>query len=213
MAAVQALKQKLRNSGVTGSTIETEEEKDRKDRARQERQRCKNLKERRLETEKANVTKQEELMNKAREEIEAADRVDDQRITAIRNMQEAREAREGEERRRKEYEKYNKLRKGNLERLERERLEREWEAKLAEAQRQQQAQAEAEAAERGRQEEYEEDSYNSEYACDHGGWWAKVKGRQNCLVCYSVRKFLLECPGCQILACPKCQVGFRPYYE
>jgi hypothetical protein len=49
-------------------------------------------------------------------------------------------------------------------------------------------------------------------ACDHAEWWDKVHGRAPCPECDDVWNYLLECPGCGIQACPKCQRDFRPYF-
>ncbi|GAB7357156.1 hypothetical protein MBLNU459_g8149t1 [Dothideomycetes sp. NU459] len=59
-----------------------EEEKARKDRERQERRIEKDMKERRLELKKAGLAHEENLLKKAKEELDGADWVDDERIRA-----------------------------------------------------------------------------------------------------------------------------------
>ena len=41
------------------------------------------------------------------------------------------------------------------------------------------------------------------------GWWSKVHGHTNCPECGELWTYLLECPGCQMSACPKCQAAIR----
>jgi hypothetical protein len=46
--------------------------------------------------------------------------------------------------------------------------------------------------------------------CSHDGWWPKVQGRTACPRCSEVWTYLLECPGCELQACPRCQSTIRP---
>ncbi|KAK5687964.1 hypothetical protein LTR17_026612 [Elasticomyces elasticus] len=46
--------------------------------------------------------------------------------------------------------------------------------------------------------------------CLQGGWWDKAQGRKACPECHEVWPYLLECPGCAVKACPKCQKDMRP---
>jgi hypothetical protein len=48
--------------------------------------------------------------------------------------------------------------------------------------------------------------------CDHDGWWDKVHGRAPCPECQDVWNYLLQCPSCDIEACPKCQRDLRPRF-
>lgn len=90
-------------------------------------------------------------------------------------------------------------------------------------------QAEAQAAQAARQEVYErlhQNVRNDQHsrftssstgpsfssACDHGGWWDKVHQRTPCPKCHDMWNYLLECPGCQTRACPKCQSDMRPRF-
>ena len=46
--------------------------------------------------------------------------------------------------------------------------------------------------------------------CRHDGWWPKVEGRQLCGKCNTFQnRFLLQCPGCQMVACASCQKSLR----
>ncbi|OAL06638.1 DnaJ-domain-containing protein [Phaeosphaeriaceae sp. SRC1lsM3a] len=47
-------------------------------------------------------------------------------------------------------------------------------------------------------------------SCRHDGWWPKVQGRTACPECSEFWTYLLECPGCDMKACPKCQAAVRP---
>lgn len=49
----------------------------------------------------------------------------------------------------------------------------------------------------------------SSSVCGHRGWWDKVEGRTACPECGEVWTYLLECPGCRMHACPKCQYNLR----
>jgi hypothetical protein len=49
--------------------------------------------------------------------------------------------------------------------------------------------------------------------CNHGGWWDKVVYRTPCPECHDVWNYLLQCPGCKMKACPKCQHDLRPRYQ
>lgn len=102
---------------------------------------------------------------------------------------------------------------------QREKQQRE----AAEALRKQQA--EKRAAEQKRQEEAAR-KYREQYVhvnlpkgstrqaytstCRHDGWWPKIQGRTACPKCDEIWTYLLECPGCQMKACPRCQAAIRP---
>ena len=46
--------------------------------------------------------------------------------------------------------------------------------------------------------------------CHHAGWWPKVEGRQLCGKCDTFQnRFLLQCPGCKMVACASCQKSLR----
>jgi hypothetical protein len=46
--------------------------------------------------------------------------------------------------------------------------------------------------------------------CRHDGWWSKIEGRTTCPECHDAWKYLLQCPGCSMQACPRCQAAVRP---
>jgi hypothetical protein len=207
---------------------DSEEEKARKDIERQERRIEKDMKERRLELKKANLKTEENLLRKAKEEADAADLDDNEKIRVIQARIWAREHRERQEREKVERERMAKIRRQQRE--EREKKERE----AAEALRKQQA--EKRAAEQKRREEEtrkwrkiieEETKKRGEQhthfdstqrstrqactsTCRHDGWWPKVQGRTACPECYESWTYLLQCPGCEMKACPRCQAAIRP---
>ncbi|KAL8663467.1 MAG: hypothetical protein Q9168_008095 [Polycauliona sp. 1 TL-2023] len=45
--------------------------------------------------------------------------------------------------------------------------------------------------------------------CSHDGWWSKIQGRTGCPECNDVWTYLLQCPSCDMKACPKCQAAIR----
>ncbi|MCJ1392698.1 hypothetical protein MMC18_005569 [Xylographa bjoerkii] len=203
---------------------DSEEEKARKDRERQERRIEKDMKERRLESKKAELRKQEGLLTKAKEDVDAADGVENGKIRVLQKIISTRENRERQER----------------EKIERDRLARIWQQQQEEREKQNREAAEAlkrqQAEERKRHEEQirklqkiiDDDISNSRrlYAhlnlpegstrqaytsnCCHDGWWPKVQGRRACPVCDEVWTYLLQCPGCIMKACPRCQSAIRP---
>jgi hypothetical protein len=210
---------------------DSEEEKVRKDRGRQERRIEKDMKERRLEWRKADLRKEENLLRKAKDEVDAADLADDRKIRVIQARIWAREAQERQERERVEREKMAKIwRQQQEQREQQEKRERE----AAEALRKQQA--EMRAAEQKRHEEetrkwqkiiddenkrrWEQHTYfdftekSARQACTstcrHDGWWPKVQGRRACPECNEIWTYLLQCPGCKMEACPRCQAAIRP---
>ncbi|KAI1360155.1 DnaJ domain-containing protein [Xylaria arbuscula] len=52
--------------------------------------------------------------------------------------------------------------------------------------------------------------FSAASVCLHDGWWPKVQGRTPCPKCYEVWTYLLQCPGCDMKACPRCQAAIRP---
>jgi hypothetical protein len=83
---------------------DSEEEKERKDRARQERRIEKDMKERRLNSNKGDLKTQENLLKIAKDEVDAATRSDDEKIRVIQARIWAREDRERRERENRERE-------------------------------------------------------------------------------------------------------------
>ncbi|RFU31682.1 hypothetical protein B7463_g4645, partial [Scytalidium lignicola] len=183
---------------------DTEEEKERKDRKRQERRIEKDMKERRLGLKKADLKKEESLLRKAKEEVDAANLVDDRKIRAIQDGIWARETRERREREKVERENIARIYKQQQE--QREKQQRE----AAEALRKQQVKEQA--AEQKRQEKQARKGSTrkpSTSTCSHDGWWPKVQGRTACPECSESWTYLLQCPGCKMKACPRCQGMIR----
>lgn len=46
--------------------------------------------------------------------------------------------------------------------------------------------------------------------CSYNAWWSEFEGRQACPKCYEVWTYLLQCPKCEMKACPRCQASIRP---
>jgi hypothetical protein len=252
---------------------ENEEEEARKDRERQERRVEKDMKERRMALKKAELTREEGALRKGKEELDAADKIDDDTIRSIQARRHLREFRERQERERAET--IKRERAAYLRRQEQEQRERQ-QREAAEVLRKKQAEARA-AADKKREEnaraaaevlrkeqvaarvaeemlrkkraeaiaaanrkrEEEDRQWKKTYAdlhnrqrqqspqyhypqgsthrthsssCEHRFWWPKVQGRAACPECSEVWTYLLQCPGCQIMACPKCQAQKRGKY-
>lgn len=47
-------------------------------------------------------------------------------------------------------------------------------------------------------------------ACRHDCWWPEVKSHTFCPVCHEAWAYLLQCPSCEMKACPRCQSTIRP---
>ena len=218
-------------SSISKKAEETEEEKVRKDRERQERRIEKDMKERRLVSKEAELKREEDRLRTAKEEIDAADWSEEEKMRVIQARIRTREIRERQEREKAERERMANIWKQHKEQREqREKRERE----AAEALRKQQA--ENRAAEQKRQEEEfrkrrkninnQTDNHREQRThpnlpkgstgpaytstCRHGGWWSKVQGRTACPKCDDIWTYLLQCPGCEMEACPKCQAAIRP---
>jgi hypothetical protein len=188
---------------------DSEEEKARKDRGRQERRIEKDMKERRLGLKKADLRKEESLLRKAKEAVDAADLVDNEKIREIQDMIWAIENWERQKRERAEKERAARIWKQQQEQWQK----REREA----AERVEKLQVEERAAEQKRQEEraqkrqeiFNDEQQASRTLCGHDGWWPKVQGRTACPECHDTWNYLLQCPGCRMKACPKCQYTIR----
>ena len=231
IAAAEAAVEAQKNSWTTWifsplykRVEDSEEEKLCKDRAKQERRIEKDMKERRLSVKKAEIRKEQDLLAMAKQQVDAADGVDDGKMQALRQTMWARQARERDEANRAERERWAKLRKQQREQQEkrdqeaaealRRRLAEEWKRE------QEQARERQEAFNRENQE------WRSRYAqssgargstrrdipsstCQHYGWWPKVQGRVTCPECFEFWTYLLRCPNCQMKACPRCQGAIR----
>ncbi|KAF1844714.1 DnaJ-domain-containing protein [Cucurbitaria berberidis CBS 394.84] len=97
---------------------DSEEEKARKDRGRQERRIEKDMKERRLALKKAALREEQSLLEKAKEAAEAADFVDDGNIRLLQQRIWAREASEKQEKEKVERERQARIRKEQQEQQE-----------------------------------------------------------------------------------------------
>jgi len=206
-------------SPILKKAEDNEEDKARKDRWRQERRIEQDMKERRLDLKKARLEKEESLLRNAKGEFDAANQKDNSSIQILQSRMWAREAAERKERMEKEREK-----REAEERAERERVAeilRKWQEEeeiqareAAEISRKYHAQTRR-AKQKRREEQYpftaEESTYQSfPSSCTHGGWWAKLELRKSCPECGDIWSYLLQCPGCSIKACPKCQSTLRP---
>ena len=232
--AAEAAEEAQKNSWTTWllsplhkKAVESDEEKARKDRARQERRIEKDMKERRLFDKKSFLKDTEDSMMKSKDVFLAADQRDNALICSLKYKIQAIGNRQ---RQREKAERDRVAEQMRRQREDREKRERE----AAELRRQQQAAQQA-AEQRRREEEQKRfdemfrdiytqaptsaTSSNSRerYAsntgtttCRHDGWWPKVQGRTTCPTCYESWTYLLQCPGCAMKACPKCQAAVRP---
>ena len=197
-------------SPIYKKAAESEEEKSRKGRQKQERRIEKDMKERRLVLKDAEYRKQESLFREAQREADAANLVDAGKIRALQAKIQARASLERQERERVEREQMARIWKQQQEQQDK------WEREAADALRRRRA--EEQAAWQKRQEEQArewqtafDDGYQaSEILCGHDGWWSKVQGRTACPECDVIWTYLLQCPGCNMKACPKCQYTIRP---
>ncbi|KAG0651745.1 hlj1 [Hyphodiscus hymeniophilus] len=199
---------------------DSEEVKLRKNIERQERRLQRDMRERWLGFRKADLEKQESLLEKAEGEVDAADLVDNNQIGAREWVERERVKKEREEREREDREKAAKLWKQQHEQRQKQQQEA--------AERLRKRQAEERAATQKRQEKHarqwqksfdgEQYSFTNEGStyhaskilCSHDGWWPKVEGRTACPECHDIWTYLLQCPSCEMKACPKCQSTIRP---
>ena len=178
---------------------DTEEEKAREDRERQERRIEKDMKERRLDAKVEDLKKEECLLKRAEVDVHAADRNDTEKIREIQDRIWAREARERQERERLEGKRRAKLEKQQQELRERRSQE------AAEALRKQRAENRAaEARNRWNTPCAAEGKARQGFTstCRHNGWWPKVQGRTTCPEGRQYWTYLLQCPTCDVTACP-----------
>ncbi|PQE27767.1 hypothetical protein CJF31_00009990 [Rutstroemia sp. NJR-2017a BVV2] len=224
-------------SPIHKKPVDSDEEKARKDRMRQERKLEKDMKERRLDWKKTDLIKEEFSLRNAQAEVDAADLADDRKIQVIQDRIRARETKEREMRERLEREKrereWKKQREQQeqREKVEREKREREWKKQREQQEQREKREREARevmlkklAEERAAEQEREVERArrrqkiiddNAEIArqrranCRHAGWWPKVEGHTSCPNCSESWSYLLQCPGCEMQACPKCQYDIR----
>lgn len=92
---------------------------------------------------------------------------------------------------------------------DRQRREREAEQRPHEEHRRWQERAERQ----GQYDNYGFSNADTNTTCRHGSWWQKVEGYVSCPGCGGGWTYLLQCPGCEIKACPRCQAatqGIKP---
>ena len=95
--------------------------------------------------------------------------------------------------------------------------EREQVAAAAEERRRREANIRAEAirrteeaAKKAKEAPNHRSGRTTQSTCHHAGWWSKVEGRRLCSKCDTFQnRFLLQCPGCQMVACASCQKSLR----
>lgn len=193
---------------------ESEEEKARKDRGRQDREGSEGA--RITFAESAVKVKRKSKWNKAGKTSML------QILAMIRQYAQSglnREARKWRKREEEEKEGLAKIRQ---------QQQKQWAKEAEKARktlRKRQVKAGARAAELARQEEYRRlqrrcsdfdnsrtrQSYAS--ACSHRGWWDKVQHHIACPRCFDMWNYLLQCPGCGMKACPRCQSELRPTFR
>ncbi|PVH95333.1 DnaJ-domain-containing protein [Periconia macrospinosa] len=230
IAAAEAAVEAQKNSWMTWllsplykKVEDSEEEKERKDRNRQERRIEQDLKERRLHTNQSRLDESKTHLKASEDEMHAANLRDDRTIQSLQakiwqreHLQ--RQAKEQAERQKREEE----IRK-RQEQLEKE--QRQWWERQAEELKRRRAAAAAErryeaelerqraAAEMRSMEEKLERQWEGTTTCRHDYWWPKVQGRASCPTCYESWTYLLQCPGCKMKACPRCQAAVRPRHS
>lgn len=200
-------------SPVYKKVKDSEEVKEQKDRARQERRIEKDMKERRLQPLKATLASKEEELRIQQARYEVANMKDDQMIVQIQFVIWQRE-----DRQRREKEEAERVRRAQ-QREQQEKRDRE----AAEAREKYLEEIQRQAEERFRRlrKTYAYDvpvptvplPHNRTSSCRHGGWWPKVQGRTECPRCDETWTYLLQCPGCKMKACPKCQAAVRPPWQ
>ena len=124
-------------SSISKQAEDTEEEKARKDRERQERRIEKDMKERRLVIKQAELKREEDRLRTAKEEIDAADRSEEEKIRVIQARIWARESLERQER-----EKAERAREANIRKKQQEQREKAERERMANIRKQQQEQRE-----------------------------------------------------------------------
>ena len=223
----------LFTSPIYGRVKETDEQKQERDLNRNNRIASKRIKGSELAEKTARLQKLQDALQDVNAKIaaEKKQREDEKRReeneAMARKMKMAQEARDREIREQREL--MAKKRREAMERAAKEAEARE--ARMA----QERARAAAEAAERRRREAEEEaeirqraqevlaamkarrtrnhssgPSTRGKSTCRHEGWWPKREGRQLCGTCHTFQsRFVLQCPGCKIVACASCQKTLR----
>lgn len=187
---------------------DTEEEQELKDRGRQERRIEKDMKERRLAAERADLERAEMSLAQIKDEAAAADAKETSLILELQRQ--IRVSKQSEELAKQEKERQATELKQRQER-EKQRAEQEKKRKEREAAAsKRRAAAEQRQSEEHRKWQEGSNTQKGSESCQHGGWWPKIQGRASCPTCGDSWTYLLQCPGCEMNACPKCQAGVRP---
>ncbi|KXL49516.1 hypothetical protein M433DRAFT_32962, partial [Acidomyces richmondensis BFW] len=163
-------------SAIYKRAEDSEEEKARKDRGIQERRIEKDMKERWLEFRKVSLKNEEDLLRRTKEEVDAADLCDNKEIQRLRDVMRAREQMERQEKERIERERLAKIWKEHQEQREREEAER-FRKTPADIYAREQTQRRKES----NGQKYTNFDFgnkgngaNRTSSCKHQGWWHKV---------------------------------------
>lgn len=236
-AAVEAQKNSWSTwllSPIYRKAEESDEVKAQKNRARQERRIERDMKERRVEGKRAELKATKTAMEKTKIEIEAANMRDDKKIQELQTVIWRKEAwlrQEKERAQREQRAREMRQQQEGQQKRDREAAEARRRHQAAEL-RAKQHREEEEARQwqkivdefTKRQEELQRPQRYSAFTgppkgdcrrydsadCRHDGWWPKVQGRAACPKCHDNWTYLLQCPGCAMKACPKCQAAVRP---
>ena len=189
---------------------ESEEENARKDRRCQERRIEIDLKERRLSLQEVQLLELEKNLEEGKKAFDTLNLINAQKIKTLEARVRIRQAHDQRER-----ERLDKIAKDLKEAQEAAKRRR------AEAVRKRHADAQAREAARREDEERQQqhqhnswssnfDPYSTDHAayasgCIHDCWWNRVNGPASCPECQGLQMFVLQCRGCGIQACLKCQ--------
>ena len=222
-------------SPIYGKVKEMDEQKQERDNKRLQRNAAKTIKESDVAAKEAKLQQLQNALrdvngriaaekNKVEDEkrrVEAEERARKMKIEEEERYRAMRDTREMMVRRRREHaeEAAKKAREAQAAREAWEAQEREREAQEREETRRQmeilRKRAEAirkreEAAKNTREVPNHRSGRATQSTCRHHGWWPKVEGRQLCGRCNTFQhRFLLQCPGCNIMACASCSKSLR----
>ncbi|KAF1957227.1 DnaJ-domain-containing protein [Byssothecium circinans] len=195
-------------SFVIKKAEESEGERKLKDKVRRERRTEMALKKKQLKILLANLEKEQCLLREAWQKVAAADRRDDKRMEKIQANARAKEDREREKEERAE-----RGRQAEVIQQQQEywinRSRQITQAAIRQQEHYRAAGKRLEAAYNMSWHDAEQANFASRY-CIHDKWWTEVRGgRASCSSCDESWSYLLQCPDCQLKACPKCQSVLR----
>lgn len=163
---------------------------------------------------------QTRIREKEEREKQERERAEEERVAKMWKEWQERQNRERQERQRAEKERNDKIMKERQERERREAEERQRKEAIQQEQRDKVARRKRKEAQKLQEEQAKERCRHLEAAtriwlsqqaqCSHADWWAKLEGRKACPKYDEVWTYLLQCPGCKMEACPKCQHDYRP---